>query len=98
MPATLTGSTDGLQHYAGAKAWELLDGTRRGPVLPADHRNAEGLSRSRGTGAGQARGTRDLDQLKEREADVRQGKVHQTHPPGKVVDLELLPGMLAGPR
>jgi len=84
-PATRTGTTGGPPHCAGAG--ELRDGMRRGPALPADHRNAEGLSRSRGTGAGQARGTRDLDQLKEREADVRQGKAHQTHPPGVLVDL-----------
>ena len=45
-------------------------------------------SRRAGAGAAGWRGPgpRDPDQLKEREADVRQGKAHQTHPQGVFVD------------
>jgi len=46
-------------------------------------------TRRAGAGAAGRRGPgpRDPDQLKEREADVRQGKAHQTHPQGVFVDL-----------
>ena len=83
-PATRTGTTGGPPHFGGTGAGELRDGTRRGPALPADRRNVMAGAGAEGS---ERAGPGDPDQLKEREADVRQGKAHQTHPPGVFVDL-----------